>query len=297
MRFILSYPEIGGLEADLLDAGAPAELAATAENAGWDGFAFTEHPVPGARWLAGGGHQTLDPFVALGAVAAATRSLTLFTYLTVVPYRNPFLLAKAAATLDRLSGGRFVLGAGTGYLKSEFFALGVDFDERNALFDEALYVLPLAWSGEPFSYQGRHFQARDAVCLPRPSAARVPLWIGGNAKVTLRRVAEHADGWMPLLGPAEMAATTRTPHLDSVEQIAERVALLRQYAGERFGQLEIAVPYYDRDPDLLGDVERRRDTFGRLAEIGVGWVAVTAPWSPDPGPAEFAEAFAGTYFS
>ena len=91
-----------------------------------------------------GGHQTLDPFVALAFAAAVTKRLRLLTYLAVVPYRNPFLLAKAAATLDRLSGGRFILGVGSGYLKTEFFALGVDFDERNALFDEALDVLPLA---------------------------------------------------------------------------------------------------------------------------------------------------------
>ena len=71
--------------------------------------------------------------------------MRLLTYLAVAPYRNPFLLAKAAATVDKLSGGRFILGLGAGYHKTEFFALGVDFEERNALFDEALEVLPLHW--------------------------------------------------------------------------------------------------------------------------------------------------------
>ena len=70
------------------------------------------------KWLAGGGHQTLDPFVALGHVAAVTTQLRLLTYLTVLPYRNPLLLAKAAASVDLLADGRFILGVGTGYLKS-----------------------------------------------------------------------------------------------------------------------------------------------------------------------------------
>src|SRR6195952_5520352 len=105
-------------------------VAKALEAAGWDGIAFTEHPAPGYRWLAeGGGHQTLDPFVALGAAAAVTERVKLLTYLSVAPYRNPLLLAKAAASVDMISNGRFILGLGTGYLKTEFFALGVAFNE------------------------------------------------------------------------------------------------------------------------------------------------------------------------
>src|SRR5690606_5897594 len=161
------------------------------------------------KWLAHGGHQSVDPFVALAFAAAATTRLRLLTYLAVVPYRNPFLLAKASATLDRMSGGRFVLGVGSGYHKTEFFALGVDFDERNALCDEALEVLPLAWSGEPFSYKGRHFEARDVIQLPRPTQRPIPIWIGGNSKLARRRVARSAQGWMPMGGTEELAKTTR----------------------------------------------------------------------------------------
>ena len=208
MRFIFQYPDRHGADGDLLDAGPVAELAQAAERAGWDGFAFTEHPAPTDRWLAAGGHQTLDPFVALGAVAAVTTRLRLLTYLAVLPYRNPLMLAKAAATVDKLSGGRFVLGAGAGYLKAEFFAVGADFDARNERFDEALDVLALHWRGEPFSYRGRDFEARDVVALPRPVQQPIPIWIGGNANLTLQRVASRAQGWMPLLGPPSLARTT-----------------------------------------------------------------------------------------
>src|SRR5687768_6448328 len=122
----------------MLDSGALDVVARAAERAGFDGLSLTEHPAPGARWLTSGGHQSLDPFVALGFIAAATERLHLVTHVVLAPYRNPFLLAKAAATLDKLSGGRLILGLGAGYQKSEFFALGVSLDERAALFDEVL---------------------------------------------------------------------------------------------------------------------------------------------------------------
>src|SRR3954453_9722726 len=153
MQFMFQYPETTGTEHDMLDPGPVDEVARAAEREGFDGLSFTEHPIPGARWLQSGGHQSLDPFVALAFAAAATTRLRLLTYLSVAPYRNPLLLAKTAATVDVLSGGRLILGLGTGYLKAEFRALGVDFDERNDLFDETLDVLPLHWSGEPFSYE------------------------------------------------------------------------------------------------------------------------------------------------
>ncbi len=116
-----------------------------------------------------------------------TSRLRLLTYLSVLPYRNPMLLAKAAASVDIVSGGRFILGLGTGYNKSEYFALGVDFDERNVLTDEVLDVLPLHWSGEPFSYKGTHFEARDVIARPRPPQQPIPIWIGGNSRLTVRR--------------------------------------------------------------------------------------------------------------
>lgn len=298
MRFIFQYPDLHGTDGDLFDAGPVAELAIAAEQAGWAGFAFTEHPAPSARWLEAGGHQSLDPFVALSHVAAVTSELTLLTYLSVVPYRNPALLAKAAATLDRLSDGRFVLGVGTGYLKAEFFALGVDFDERNTLFDEALEVLPRYWSGEPFDYDGTHFSCRGTIGRPRPVRRPIPIWIGGNTTRTLHRVAERAQGWMPLTGPATLSATVRSPVVTSLDDLCRRRRLLEHLAGDRFADLDITVAYPDTSVhDLDTDVERHRDALGALHEAGATWIVVAGPAGRHPRALEFLRGFAETYLT
>ena len=271
---MFQYPEVSGRAAGMLDAGPVAELARVAEDSGWAGFAFTEHPAPGVRWLESGGHQSLDPLVALGHVAAVTSQLRLLTYLTVLPYRNPLLLAKAAATADILSGGRLILGAGTGYSKGEFHALGVDFDERNALFDEALDVLPLHWSGEPFSYAGRHFSAREVIGLPRPPQQPIPIWIGGNSTLTRRRVAQRANGWLPLLGSTTLFATTRTAAMSAAD-LPRAIAQLRADAGPRGKDLDVAVSY--TEPSLHAadaDFGRHRAAIAELEAAGATWVLI-----------------------
>ncbi|MCX4704251.1 LLM class F420-dependent oxidoreductase [Streptomyces sp. NBC_01352] len=298
MQFILQYPEPHGPDGDLLAAGPLGEVAQAAERAGFHGFSLTEHPAPGSRWLASGGHQTLDPFVALGHVAAVTERLRLLTYLSVAPYRNPLLLAKAAATLDRLSGGRFTLGLGAGYLKGEFHALGVDFDERNALFDETLDVLPGYWSGEPFSYEGRHFSARDVVCRPRPVQSPLPIWLGGNARLTRRRVAERAHGWMPLSGGAQLAQTARTPGFGGVPELAQLITELYENAAAagRTDPIDIVHSYQDEGLTTpAAEPDGHREAFAELAKAGVTWVVVSSGTHSAAATFEFIDAFGATY--
>jgi probable F420-dependent oxidoreductase len=296
MRFIFQYPDFHGSDVDMLDAGPVAELAVTAERAGWRAFAFTEHPAPTAKWLNSGGHQSLDPFAALSHVAAVTTEMKLLTYLAVLPYRNPLSLAKSAATVDKLSNGRFILGVGTGYLKAEYFALGVDFEERNELFDEALDVMPLHWAGEAFDYEGKHFNARGTIGRPRPVQIPIPIWIGGNAKLTLRRVAERAQGWMPLTGPAGMFSTVRSPEVTSADDILARLDMLKEYAGDRFSELDLTIAYTDTTIfDVGTDVERHREHLGRLEEIGTTWIVVPGPTENAPAATDFIEGFAETY--
>ncbi|MGW0183750.1 LLM class F420-dependent oxidoreductase [Nocardia sp. NPDC003345] len=278
MRFIFHYPETGGADADILDPGPLGEVAAAAEAAGFAGFSLSEHPAPGARWLGAGGHETLDPFVALGYAAALTSRIRLLTYLSVAPYRNPMLLAKAAATLDKLSGGRAILGIGTGYLKGEFHAMGVDFEERNTLFDEALDVLPLHWKGEPFSYTGTHFSAREVQARPTPVQQPIPIWIGGNSALSRRRVARAAHGWIPMSGGAELSSTARTPELGSIDDLARKIGEVRT-AAENAGRTDhIDLVYSYGHTGLTGpgaDPEPHREAFAALARAGVDWITVS----------------------
>src|SRR3984957_7540164 len=139
MKFTIPHPmHSHPYNPELVKGDGIAKVAAAAEASGIHGFGFTDHPAPSQRWLESGGHDALDPFVAMGFAAARTTTLRLIPNIVVLPYRNPFIVAKAGATLDLLSGGRFTLAVGAGYLKGEFAALGVDHGERNDLFDEAL---------------------------------------------------------------------------------------------------------------------------------------------------------------
>src|ERR1700739_400697 len=182
MRFAITPPmHTPPYKPELVTGEGIATVAAAAEAAGFHGFGFTDHPAPSQRWLEAGGHDALDPFVALGFAAAHTTTLRLIPNIVVLPYRNPFVVAKSGATLDLLSGGRFTLAVGVGYLKREFAALGVDFEDRAALFDEALDAIRAIWTTDDVSFEGKHFSAAGITAHPRPiSQPPPPIWIGGT---------------------------------------------------------------------------------------------------------------------
>ena len=123
MRFSLELP--------VDDPAAIPRRAAAIESAGFDACFVTDHPAPTRTWLAQGGHLTLDPLVALGAVAAATSRLGLHTNCLIPAYRHPLTVTKAVASLDAIAGGRVILGVALGYLEAEFVALDVPFAERD----------------------------------------------------------------------------------------------------------------------------------------------------------------------
>src|SRR5579864_3151754 len=225
MRVSLGLPTHRVDVPELVTAGAIATLAVAAEEAGFDAVFVTEHPFPGDEWLASGGHHALDPFVALAFAAAATTRIRLQTNLAVPAYRNPFLLAKSAASLDHLSGGRLILGIGSGYLEPEFAALGVDYGERNELTDEAIVAMRAAWTGRSVTMEGRHWRAGANTMLPPPAqAGGPPIWIGGNSARAARRAVELADGWTPMLARAGMSSRVRTRPIATVDDLGERIA-------------------------------------------------------------------------
>lgn len=276
MRFTIEHP-VGqpGCAPELYGPEALPRFAQAAEQAGFDTIAFTEHPAPSAKWLHGGGHATLDPIAALSFVAATTARLRLMPFLLVMPYRNPLLAAKSIVSLDLLSGGRLIVGAGGGYLRSEFGALGVDFAERGALFDEALNVLRGVCTSDNFRYEGMHFKASGVVMTPAPvQRPHPPVWIGGNGRNARRRVARAGDGWAPLIASAELATTTRMPAITTVAEMAAAIKDLHDLlveAGRDPAAVDILVQSHGHSgpfgPDL--SVEQVRDHIGELSEIGV----------------------------
>lgn len=268
-------PATQGIEQfdEFCSAEAISVIAARAEALGFDGVYVTEHPIPrpGAPY---GGHYAPDVFVTLAVAAAATTRLRLHTHLVVLPYRNPFLLASSAATLDAAAGGRVTLGAGVGYVKEEFAALGVDFDRRGELADEALEAIRLAWSGEPFSFAGSHFRADGNSARPVPvQRPHPPIWIGGNSRRAIRRAVEHGDGWSPFPNPSGASRVGRTASIASREDLAASIAYLREHTAEqrRHGPLTVAISsrfLASRNPQPPSGHETV-ETCGELADIGV----------------------------
>jgi probable F420-dependent oxidoreductase len=278
-----------------LSSAALGELATLAEDLGFAAVYLTEHPIPGENWRQAGGHDALDPLVGLSFVGAQTRTIRLLTNLVVLPYRNPFLLAKSAAAVDVLSEGRLELGLGTGYQKAEFFALGVDFDERNALFDEAITVMRLAWTGEPLSYSGIHFSARDVTSQPPPAQpGGPPLWFGGNSKLTRRRVVDYDAGWMPMPTPRAAAKFVHTAPLETIDDLAVAIDGLRHYAREQGKPEPTRIMWVlpNLDPHDVSGMKASADDIKRLADIGVTWCQVNGQGSSMAEAKEFLQRYA-----
>ncbi|SEH85445.1 probable F420-dependent oxidoreductase, Rv2161c family [Mycolicibacterium rutilum] len=283
MRFTFTHPmHTHPYNPDLVTGTGIATVAAAAEAAGFHGFGFTDHPAPTQRWLEAGGHDAVDPFVAMGYAAAKTSTLRLIPNIVVLPYRNPFVVAKAGATLDLLSDGRFTLGVGVGYLKREFAALGVDFEERAALFEEALEVICGIWTTDDFSYEGRHFTASGITAHPRPvSDPHPPIWIGGNTAAARKRVVAFGDGWCPFPAPALLAQTARTATMD-VERLTAGIEDLRRRfdeAGRDFSAIDVT--FTNPDGGTPGGEDFDADAYlaglEKLERIGVTWVQVGLP--------------------
>ena len=206
------------------------ECARAAEEAGFGSGSVTDHPVPSYRWLDNGGHYAQDPFVMLSMVAAVTTRLRLQTNIVVLPYRNPFITARAVSSLDHFSGGRVMFGIGAGYLKPEYKALGVDFDSRNDLMDEYIRAMKLAWTGEDFAFEGTGYTAVGNRMLPTPEQKpHPPLLIGGNSKRALRRTVELGDAWHPFIVPKMVTDTARTASIEGDDDILAAIAYMAEH--------------------------------------------------------------------
>ena len=275
MRFLTDYP----VRSDLAGIWIKPETIATActqvEAAGFDGLGITDHPAPSLKWLNRGGHEAFDPFGMLSFMAAVTTRVNLLTHLLVVPYRNPLLQLSGMTTVDVLSGGRAIFVLGAGYLRSEFSALGVEFDERNALFDEAIAVFKHASASKEITYEGLHVNAIGQTVQPGfIQKPHPPLWLGGNSSRVMERLAQWGEGWSVMMGPAELSTTARTKPISTIDDLKVVLEDLRDRV-EANGRSMDEIQIQASTPTLRSAVstEQKIDAIGELARIGVTWVS------------------------
>lgn len=278
MRVGAKVPNSGPLPARI---GIPA-MARALEAAGFESLWVSDHIVMpasiGSRYpFAADGRATwspetpyLDALVALALIAAATERATIGTAVLVLPLRNPVELAKQAASIDVASGGRLTLGVGAGWLREEFEALNVPFEDRGARLEEWIALARACWTGRPPAARSGRYSLPDGVlCLPTP-AHEVPVLVGGHSQAALGRAGRIGDGWLgqqalPGLDPAVLAREVET--------------------------VRAAAAAAGRDPDALRVVLRVVEAAGRSAELaarlpelaaaGVHEIVVDVTWDGD----------------
>ncbi len=258
MRLGLLTPvvmQLPGAAAPWEASAGPDDLVRVAEEADRLGYAHltcSEHVAVPAEGAAQRGRVYWDPLATLSFLAARTRRLRLVTNVLVLGYHHPLEIAKRYGTLDALSGGRMVLGVGVGTLEEEFDLLGAPFADRGARADDALRALRASLSQPVPAYRGEFYRFSGMAVEPHAVQDRVPIWVGGRTRRSLRRALTLADGWMPMaLRP---------------EECRDLLAEVTEDSGRPDGfDLVLGA---GRPLDPIGDPDRSRATLGRLAEAG-----------------------------
>jgi probable F420-dependent oxidoreductase len=253
-------------------------LAQLAEGSGFESVWTFEHVIVPVDYQSkypyndsgkmGGPPETIfiDPLLALTAVAASTKTLKLGTGVNILSQVNPLYMAKQAASLDYLSGGRFMLGVGIGWLKEEFEALGVPFERRGARFDDYVVAMKKVWSGEVVEHQSDFLNWSGFKSYPLPAQKpHLPVVIGGATGKIYQRIAKHGDGWFAPMGdPKELG-----PALEQLKAACDA-------ENRDFSEIEITCMW----PGMGG-----KDFIGALEEVGVSRV-VTPTFAFGENPVE-----------
>ena len=281
---------------------AVRELWVHGDRSGWDAACVTDHFMPNTPEKTG---DVMECWTTLAALAPLVSRMRIGTIVAGNTYRHPAVLAKMAAQVDIISGGRLICGLGAAWQQNEHDAYGIPFytvQERLARLDEACQVLKALWTQDRSTFKGRYYQLADAPLAPKPVQRPHPeLMIGGGGeKVTLKIVARHADHWNVWGGPDVLArkgalldgycrAAGRDPK--SITRSANMALLFSEDRAEidklytaltkRFGMAEAVA----RDTMLAGSAGEIRDKLGRLREAGVGMLFVPTLFMKDPRPA------------
>lgn len=275
MEFGFSLPGRGPLASPQV----VLKIAAKAEALRYSSLFVTDHvvmpvstagsvyPYSVTGQFPGGPRQDyLEPLTMLGYLAHATTRVRLGTSVMVVPYRNPLTAAKMLATIDTLSKGRVLLGAGVGWLREEFEALGAPpFELRGRVTDEYLRLMRLAWTSDPVSFEGQFYTVRAVHVLPKPiQRGGIPIWVGGHTEAALKRAGTLGDGWHPigLRAPASLPP-------DEYGMKAEQVRVYAQKAGRDPGAITFSLraPMEVRSPRQKPPAGGRPLFQGTAAEV------------------------------
>lgn len=238
-------------------------LARAIEERSFDSLAIAEHthipasresPYPGGGELPRQYYRTLDPFVTLAAAAAVTSRIELITGIALLIQRDPIITAKEAASIDLISGGRFVFGVGAGWNIEELRHHGTDPKTRGALLDEQIEAIKALWTDEPAEFHGKHVDFDASYLRPKPvQKPYPPIYIGGDSDATVKRVIRHNAGWISNPIP--------------VESLKKRVDQMREGAGHDVPLATFGTPV-------------KPDYWKALDDLGYGRVALLLPTLP-----------------
>lgn len=281
MKFGIMFANAG----PFADPDLFAHLVTTAEAAGIESIWTVEHVIvpreyqstypyaPGGKMPGPENTPIPDPFVSLAFAAALTKKIRLATGVLILPQRHPAYVAKEVASLDRLSGGRVTLGIGVGWLREEFEALGLSFEDRAARTRESVEALRSLWSEGPSNFQGKFFSWNNIESNPKPVQGRdVPIVVGGHTDLAAKRAARYGDGFFPgrgskarlteMLGIMRDECATVGRDASTIELTAGVMAPdaegIRLHEEMGFGRLVMPPPGYDKD-----GISRGFETFAR----------------------------------
>lgn len=276
------YPPSASAWEDAAGIDDIARVAAAADKLGFHHLTCSEHVAVPTQTAAERGGTYWDPLATFGYIAALTTRIRLATQVLVLGYHHPLEIAKRYGTLDAVSGGRVILGLGVGSLEEEFDLLGVPFADRGARADDALAALRASLSVPEPEYHGRFHDYADMIVRPHAVQDRVPLWIGGRTRRSLRRAVESGDGWVPfgLSIPELQSMLATVPETSSSSSSHFDVVLSPDRKLDPLGDPEATVRALEAVSDagatITGvsisarDASHYCDQLARLRELAVG---------------------------
>lgn len=250
---------------------SPADLmpeVRAADAAGWHGVWLADHYMPDTGDTTPARGDVYECWALLPALAAVTERIRIGTLVSPTSVHHPALLAKRAATLDRLSGGRMVLGLGAGWQVNEHHAYGIELEppgKRVSRFEEAIQVVRSLLSQESTTFRGAYYDVVDAPCDPKPVQSPLPLLVGTKSPRMLRITARNADEWNTWGGP-ELAGTRRAALIEACDKVGRDPATMWTSVNALIG-LD-AGPPAPGYPSVSGSAQQLADQFGQYAELG-----------------------------